>query len=321
MIEVKVVDNNIIVSYPFSIETLAIIKEFVNREYDINTKAWTLPLSSANKLIQRFEECKMLYKVEGMLVKPAVTFLNTPLFPHQVNFVYQMEGRDVIFLGDEQGLGKSLSSLALAVKRKNEFNYSHCLIVVGVNGLRYNWKAEIEQHTNEKCVVLGDRINSKGKLVNDGTEARFNHLKSTPEEYFWITNIETLRDKKFSDLVRTMCRKNIISMCIADEIHRCLHYDSLISTNKGFIKIGEIVENKLDIKVNSYNLVTNEIELKNIEYYHKYPQYEKLYEITIELANGTEKILKLTGDHKVYTKNRGYVEVKKLNNLDELISC
>lgn len=45
----------------------------------------------------------------------------------------------------------------------------------------------------------------------------------------------------------------------------CFPYDQLVWTDKGKLKIGEIVEKKLDVKIYSYNFDKREVELQPIE--------------------------------------------------------
>lgn len=239
MIRIDIGLEYIYVKYSFDLKVLAIVSEFANKSFNAKNSSWQLSISSYARLLQRLDESYLKYEVFGEVIEVKTDYVTTELFQHQKDFIVQMENRDVIFLGDEQGLGKSLSSLALAIKRKVELGHKHCLIIAGVNGLRYNWRAEIENHTTEKCVILGQRVlkqgPNKGKLREGSTLERIADLKRVPEEYFWITNIETFRDKKFSTTVRDLCRKGIISISIADEIHRCGRNPSLQRT--GFLKI------------------------------------------------------------------------------------
>lgn len=68
-------------------------------------------------------------------------------------------------------------------------------------------------------------------------------------------------------------------------------------------------------KVKSYNISKNITELKNVV--KKYSRYYEGDLIKIDLDSG--KSLTLTPNHKVYTKNRGYVRADELNSKDILI--
>ena len=115
-------------------------------------------------------------------------------------------------------------ALDIAVSRKSKMR--HCLIVCGVNNLKWNWYKEVEIHTNEKAHILGSRINRKGKTVIGNSSERLADLKQVHDEYFIITNIETLRDKGIQAQIKKMCSEGIIGMTIIDEIHKCKNSQS-----------------------------------------------------------------------------------------------
>ena len=80
-------------------------------------------------------------------------------------YVYQVVGvefgmeHDRFLLADELGTGKSKQCIDIGVRKKLEKGYKHCLIICGVNGLKWNWESEIKIHSNEKCLILGNRQN------------------------------------------------------------------------------------------------------------------------------------------------------------------
>lgn len=86
----------------------------------------------------------------------------------------------------------------------------------------------------------------------------------------------------------------------------CFPYNQKVWTNKGKIPIGDIVTNKLDVKIYSYNFTTNEVELKEIDNYITNPGDDIL---RVSLQNGT--YIECTPTHKIWTQ-RGYVEAKDL---------
>ena len=145
--------------------------------------------------------------------------IKTPLFPHQDEFLQWADDKTLMFLADTQGLGKTLSSLSLAVHRKQQYGYTHCLIITGISDLRFNWEAEIKEHTNESYRILGLKYTRNGKKAESNL-SKFNDLKSKPEEFFWLLNIEALREEKTRNLLQKYCQKDIIQMCIIDEIHK-----------------------------------------------------------------------------------------------------
>lgn len=101
--------------------------------------------------------------------------------------------------------------------------------------------------------------------------------------------------------------------------HKCFHYDTLITTNKGNLKIGDIVKNKIECDVLSYNHSTNNFEYKPIINYFKNGVNEEL--LKLEILGEDKKIYKIkcTKNHKIYTENRGYVEAELLNENDTIL--
>ena len=93
----------------------------------------------------------------------------------------------------------------------------------------------------------------------------------------------------------------------------CLPYERLISTDKGELMMGDIVEKQIKCRILSYNEVTREAEYKPILKYEKNP-FRQLVRVTT--AKG--KVLECTEDHLVFTHNRGYVEAKNLKEHDEI---
>lgn len=99
---------------------------------------------------------------------------------------------------------------------------------------------------------------------------------------------------------------------IGDE---CLHPDTLIMMADGTTKkIKDIIPGDL---VYTFNELTKEKEIlpvKNV--YKNLSKSKQMYEITTEDNN----IIKITGNHKVLTSNRGYVRADELTLDDDIIS-
>ena len=140
-------------------------------------------------------------------------------------FDYQLEGikygieHNKWLLLDSPGLGKTLQLMYLAKELKEKENIEHCLIICGINTLKSNWKKEIQKHSDLSCMILGERVNRKGKTVIEGVQYRLNQLKEKIDEFFVITNVETLREDKIIKALNS--GKNKFDMIIFDEIHTC----------------------------------------------------------------------------------------------------
>jgi ribonucleoside-triphosphate reductase (thioredoxin) len=99
----------------------------------------------------------------------------------------------------------------------------------------------------------------------------------------------------------------------------CLTGETLIKTESGEIKMEELVEiirsGKKVPMLWTYNEETHERELDYIEAGEMTRENSEI--IKLEMDNGIN--IRLTPDHRVYTKNRGWVEAANLSEDDELL--
>ena len=128
--------------------------------------------------------------------------------------------------------GKTLQAIVLARYKKKHKNLKHCLIVCGINSLKWNWQREINKFCNdEKAIVLGTRKNTKGNYTNITIEETKKQIDNCPEEFFWIINIEKMRiSKKDTDTIidhlNYQIEKKNLGMLIYDECHKSKSIDS-----------------------------------------------------------------------------------------------
>ena len=216
---------------------LNVIHSFQTRYYHRNSKLWECKIDYFPIILDKlkFEDIQICGEVPKKFEKylkmldiydeqDADYLSRTKPFEHQIESFNYALTHNKFLLGDEQGLGKTKQALDIAVARKHKMR--HCLIVCGVNNLKWNWYKEVEIHTNEKAHILGSRVNRKGKTVIGTSAERLADLKQIHDEYFLITNIETLRDKSIQSQIKKMCNDGIIGMTIIDEIHKCKNSQS-----------------------------------------------------------------------------------------------
>lgn len=216
---------------------LNVIHSFQTRYYHRNSKLWECKIDYFPIILDKlkFEDIQICGEVPKKFEKylkmldiydeqDADYLSRTKPFEHQIESFNYALTHNKFLLGDEQGLGKTKQALDIAVSRKHKMR--HCLIVCGVNNLKWNWYKEVEIHTNEKAHILGSRVNRKGKTVIGSSAERLADLKQIHDEYFLITNIETLRDKSIQSQIKKMCSDGIIGMTIIDEIHKCKNSQS-----------------------------------------------------------------------------------------------
>lgn len=226
------------ISFPYEANIVNIMRDQPDRYYNPNTKVWELPYQKLDEIKKLLKDYKLnidnsyedeikavLNKEEYKYIPKDYKFKIAP-FKHQLEGVEYGLNYDRFLLGDEQGLGKTMQAINIAVIKKQQKNYKHCLIICGVNGLKWNWKAEIEKHSNENAYILGTRNNSKKEWIGS-VQDRLDDLQDILEEdylnnsYFLITNIETLRNEEIIKKLKELCDKQIINMIVLDEGHKC----------------------------------------------------------------------------------------------------
>lgn len=230
--------------------------------YDANTKEWEIPLTELSKFIDRV--CKLdtihielLPEVQSVMEQYQLQEYQTTPFDYQLEGIQYGLNHDKWLLLDCPGLGKTLQLTYLAQELKSRYNIQHCLVICGINTLKMNWKNEITKHSALSCRILGERINRKGKLVVDGVKERLAQLKAPIEEFFVITNVETLRSDEIVKALNSS-KYNKFDMIVIDEVHKCKSPTSQQSSNllkltKAKYKIGAtgtlLLNNPLDAYV------------------------------------------------------------------------
>lgn len=234
------------IKFDYNSRIVDAIRELPFRYYNPSETEWEVPTNRVEYLINKFKEfdIKICGKITIFEDKntniglPEGFEFKTKPFSHQLEGVEYGLKYDRWFLGDEQGLGKTKQVIDIAIARKLKYGYKHCLIVCGVNTLKWNWVNEIHTHSNEGSYILGQKL-SKGKIKIGSTKDKINDLNFLLLDklvlpYFIITNVESFRDKNIADLIQQLCKKGIINMCAADEMHKMKNPTS--QQTKGFLK-------------------------------------------------------------------------------------
>lgn len=256
MIDIKVrkskrvyTDNpySIFVTFPYDQKIVDTIRTIEGRRWNSEKKEWELPITGLETLIINLPEFD--FNINGYVdfseeenesveIPQNFSFKTSP-FKHQIEgFEYGLSHNNWL-LGDEQGLGKTKQVIDIAVAKKLALGYKHCLIVCGVNGLKWNWVEEIKTHSNEQAYILGQRQRA-GKTVIGSTADKLNDIMSLfkandTAPYFLITNVESLRNEPIVTNLKLLCQKKIINIVAADEVHKMKNPAS--QQGKGFLQI------------------------------------------------------------------------------------
>lgn len=221
------------VSFDYDNKILEKIKSLSTRYYISDRRCWEVPYELlsflCNNILNEYDiEITGTYEKDtsSSEIPDSFKFKTEPYF-HQLDGLKYGLANSTFLLGDDQGLGKSKVTIDIAVARKKRGEIKRCLIICGVNGLKYNWESEIAIHSDEKSWILGTRYKRDGSAKIGSTNDKLADLKNPPDCFFLITNIETLRGlhtkKKypFADEINRLCKEGEIGMIVFDEAHKC----------------------------------------------------------------------------------------------------
>ena len=216
--------TSLFVQFDYNEDSVKAMKSCSNSVYHKKEKVWEIPLTSLSQLLDnlaRVDDIQLDLLKDKTQKDKQVELGNFKTKPYQ----YQIDGikyglqHDDFLLLDVPGLGKSLQAICIAQERKRLNGIEHCLIICGVNTLKTNWVKEIQTHSNLTCRILGQKTNSKGNIVIGGVKDRISQLQEKIDEFFVITNIESLRDDDLLKAIQTGSNK--FDMVVVDEIHAC----------------------------------------------------------------------------------------------------
>lgn len=256
-------DRVVELHFPFCEEWVQKVKKLPHRRWNPDEKCWEIwstELSSFAQMVEPYnivlkdkslqpfmneqaeatkeQENKRIQETRERLkgIKPSVdfNFITKPM-PHQIEAFNRGIQEYNLLVADEQGLGKTLESIQIALFRYSRGQINKCLIVCGVNSTKYNWAAEIKRHAKMDAMMIDQSTPSaKLKAIR---KWRDNDM------LFGIINIEAIRPKikkkdvypllsgksKPEDLTESNLLEELnqfIDMVIVDEVHKASHADS-----------------------------------------------------------------------------------------------
>ena len=236
---------SVYITFDYDQRIVDTVKALPQRFYNADKKEWEAPLPALKAVVDNLPMFDFditgpyinLTEEEKQAVEIPVNFsFKTKPFKHQIEgFEYGLANNRWL-LGDEQGLGKTKQVIDIAVAKKLQKGYKHCLIICGVNGLKWNWVNEIRTHSNEEAYILGQRFKTGHKTIGSMSDRledlkNINHIGS----YFLITNVETLRNEAITKAIQNLCKNGTIGIVAIDEIHKCKNPAS--QQGKGILKI------------------------------------------------------------------------------------
>lgn len=266
MVNIKQDGKNLLISFKYDMGKVEKVKSLPKRKYDVKNKQWIVPAEHINLVMGVFKEYQVSIDTNlkiNTLQKPKHVELKNCNFKTKP-YSYQLEGvkygleHDKFLLGDQQGLGKTKQAIDIAVARKGQFK--HCLIVCGVNSLKWNWLEEIKIHSNEKGHLLGSRYKKNKQLKDGSVKDRLVDLQNIDKikDFFLVTNIETLRNKDIQEELKKLTESGIIGMVVIDEAHKAKN--SQVQQGKAIHKLNSMYK----IAITGTPLINKPEDLYNI---------------------------------------------------------
>ena len=258
--------NKYEIRFRYDEELIQLVKNVAGRRWEPEYKMWTIPRDRLGFLINQlkgtpYEDQLNIQSSENIDVNQKLGTTNyipeydlsgveeyiaegCNLYEHQRDFMrfalYRKANgyKDGFLLADMMGCGKTAEVLQLAMYNKNHEGAKHCLIICCTNSSKFNWKEDIEKHTNGQEIqyIIGSRLRRDKKSINTdtGSKAKYDDLTNMtmygkkdgePLPYFLVVNIEALRYKVGKDHLITnkiveMVNNGEISLIAIDEIHR-----------------------------------------------------------------------------------------------------
>ena len=238
--------SSLLIDFDFNQYIVDSLKTLPTYYYHKKEKVWEVPICYLGRILDSLTfldeiQLRLLdtpesgefhfnknYNLEPLSEIEKVSFKMKP-FEHQLEAINFGLDKEKWLLLDSMGLGKTNSIIWLAETLKRRGIIDHCFIICGVNSLKQNWKKEIQKFSTESAVVLGEYVTRNGTTRYRSMDKRAQQLKDPIDEFFVITNLESLRDDRIIEAFKTSSNK--FGMIAFDEAHKAATKTSQQGTN------------------------------------------------------------------------------------------
>ncbi len=227
--------SSLVISFDYNEYIVDALKTLPTYNYDKRNKLWEVPMCYLGRVLDSLTflddiQLKLLdtpesgefhfnrkYNLEPLSEIEKVSFKATP-FPHQLEAVDFLLKQEKSLLLDGCGVGKSLEMILFAETLKKRGLIDHCLVITGIAGLRGNWEKEIAKFSTETSVVIGKYTTRNGTTRYRSMQKRAEQLKNKIDEFFILLNVESIRDPKVVEAIKTS--ENKFGLIAFDESHK-----------------------------------------------------------------------------------------------------
>lgn len=217
----------------------------------------------------------LIHELKKEFVLPEIKGLKMTPRPFQWEGIRKAVQFEKCLIADDMGCGKTSESIVSV----HALNAYPCLVICPAS-IKLNWQIEIDKWLDKTSYV----INGKKKSYYDTD--------------FVIINYDILFSH--TQYLREVGFKSII-------VDECFVYETLVDTDKGKLKIGDIVTKKLKVNILSYNHKTQILEYKPIIRFID----KKSSGTTLKIKN-QDTYIECSGNHKIFIKDRGYIKADEV---------
>ncbi len=238
--------SSLLISFDFNQYIVDSLKTLPTAHYHKSLKAWEVPIAYLGRVLDSLTflddiQLRLLDTPENGEFRFGKQFSLAPLseiekvsfkmkpFEHQLETINFGLTHEKWLLLSSMGTGKTCMIMWLAETLKRRGVIDHCFIICGVNSLKQNWKKEIAKFSTESAVVLGEYTTRTGKIRYRSMDKRAQQLMEPIEEFFVITNLESLRDDRIVEAFKKSSNK--FGMIAFDEAHKAATKSSQQGTN------------------------------------------------------------------------------------------
>ena len=238
--------SSLVVQFDYNEFIVDSIKTIPTAHYHKKEKVWELPVCYLGRLLDSLTfldeiQLRLLdtpesgefhfnrkFNLEPLSETERISFKATP-FPHQLEAVDFLLKQEKALLLDGCGVGKSLEMILFAETLKKRGIIDHCLVITGIAGLRGNWEREIQKFSTESVVTIGKYTTRTGTTRYRPMTKRAEQLKNKIEEFFVLLNVESIRDPKVIEAIKSS--ENKFGLIAFDEAHKIGAPDTTQYTN------------------------------------------------------------------------------------------